>query len=445
MRLFSLFATLVLALSFTLPATAAPAAPDFTLVQALFKKHCVECHASGDAENNLILENHASLMKGGDAGSPVVPGKSADSLLMKSIEGRDKVKIMPPGKKKKLEASELGVIKEWIDGGAKLPAIATDPVRELVTPKIAPRVTPRKSIQSIAFAAQPNVIAVARYREVELRDAESGALRHRLAGVRGNVNSVAFSTDGQWVAAAGGEPGLQGQAAIWRVADGTLVRKFEGHFDALYSVVLSPDGKLLATGSYDQKIKLWDTATGAEVRTLTGHNGAVYGLAFRPDGKVLASASGDRTVKLWEVATGKRLDTFSQPTKEQYTVAFSPDGRRLVAGGVDNRIRLYAVSAGAVEGTNQLLESKFAHEGAVLRIVFASDGATLLSSAEDRTVKWWDAAKLVERGHLDPQPDLAPAVAFTAGNTRFVVGSRDGSLQFFDAKTGQPGKVAGNR
>ena len=445
MRLFSLFATLVLALSFTLPAIAAPAAPDFTLVQALFKKHCVECHASSEAENNLILATHASLMKGGDAGVPVVPGNSTASLLIKSIEGRDGKKIMPPGKKKKLEASELALIKAWIDGGAKPPAIATEPVRELVTPTIAPRVTPRKSIQSIAFAAQPNVIAVARYREVELRDAESGVVRHSLTGVRGNVNSVAFSTDGQWVAAAGGEPGLQGQAAIWRVADGTLVRKFEGHFDALYSVVLSPDGKLLATGSYDQKIKLWDTATGAEVRTLTGHNGAVYGLAFRPDGKVLASASGDRTVKLWEVATGKRLDTFSQPTKEQYTVAFSPDGRRLVAGGVDNRIRLYAVSAGAVEGTNQLLESKFAHEGAVLRIVFASDGATLLSSAEDRTVKWWDAAQLIERGHLDPQPDLAPGVAFLASNARFVVGRLDGSLQFFDAKTGEPGKVAAKR
>ncbi|KAF0177678.1 MAG: cytochrome C [Limisphaerales bacterium] len=445
MRLVSFLATLVLALSFSRPATAASAAPDFTLVQALFKKHCVECHSVTDAENNLILENFASLMKGGDGGVPVLPGKSADSLLMKSLEGRDKVKIMPPGKKKKLDASELAVIKAWIDGGAKPPAIATEPVRELVTPKIAPRVTPRKSIQAIAFAAQPNVIAVARYREVELRDAETGALRHTLTGIRGNVNSVAFSTDGRWVAAAGGEPGLQGQAAIWRVTDGGLVRKFEGHFDALYSVALSPDGKLLATGSYDQKIKLWDTATGKEVRTLTGHNGAVYGLAFRPDGRVLASASGDRTVKLWEVATGKRLDTFSQPTKEQYTVAFSPDGRRLVAGGVDNRIRLYAVSAGAVEGTNQLLESKFAHEGAVLRIVFASDGATLLSSAEDRTVKWWDAAKLVERGHLDPQPDLAPAVAFTAGNTRFVVGRLDGTLQFFDAKTGQPGKVAVNR
>lgn len=445
MKLVSFLATLVLALSFARPAAAASAAPDFTLVQALFKKHCVECHSIADAENNLVLESHSTLMAGGSGGRPVVPGKSAESLLMKSLEGRDKVKVMPPGKRKKFEPSELALVKAWIDGGAKPPAIATEPVRELVTPKIEPRVTPRKSIQAVAFSAPHNVIAVARYREVELRDAESGAVRHTLTGIRGNVNSVAFSADGQSVAAAGGEPGLQGQAALWRVSDGKLLQRFEGHFDALYSVAISPDGKLLATGSYDQKIKLWAINGGPEVRTLTGHNGAVYGLAFRPDGKVLASASGDRTVKLWEVASGKRLDTFSQPTKEQYTVAFSPDGRRLVAGGVDNRIRLYAVSASAVEGTNQLLESKFAHEGAVLRIVFASDGATLLSSAEDRTVKWWDATKLIERGHLDPQPDLAPAVAFTGGNTRFVVGRLDGSLQFFDAKTGQPGKVAVNR
>ena len=64
MRLATFPVALVLALSCTPPATAASAAPDFTLVQALFKKHCVECHASSDAENNLILETHASLMKG---------------------------------------------------------------------------------------------------------------------------------------------------------------------------------------------------------------------------------------------------------------------------------------------------------------------------------------------------------------------------------------------
>ncbi|MFM8469164.1 MAG: c-type cytochrome domain-containing protein, partial [Limisphaerales bacterium] len=231
MRAVLFIVTLVLAQRFSRPATAASAAPDFTLVQALFKKHCVECHATADAEKNLVLETHASLMKGGDGGVPVVPGDSAKSLLMKSLEVRDKVKLMPPGKRKKFEPSELALVKAWIDGGAKPPAIATEAVREVVTPQIEPRVAPRKSIQAVAFAAQPNVIAVARYREVELRDADTGAVRHTLTGIRGNVNSVAFSADGQWVAAAGGEPGVQGQAAIWRVAEGKLERGFAGHFD----------------------------------------------------------------------------------------------------------------------------------------------------------------------------------------------------------------------
>ena len=117
----------------------------------------------------------------------------------------------------------------------------------------------------------------------------------------------------------------------------------------------SPDGKPLATGSYDQQIKLWNTETGAELRTLTGHNGAVHALAFHPKGRLLASASGDRTVKLWDVDTGERLETFGQPLLDQYTVAFSPDGGQLAGAGVDNRIRIWQISASGKEGTNPML------------------------------------------------------------------------------------------
>src|SRR5581483_11378224 len=128
-------------------------------------------------------------------------------------------------------------------------------------------------------------------------------------GCKGSVNALVFSADGEQLFSAGGEAGLGGEVRVWKVADGALLRTIQGHKDALYSIALSPDGKILATGSYDQKIKLWDTETGAELRTLSGHNGAIYDLAFRPDGRILASASADRTVKLWEVSTGERRDT----------------------------------------------------------------------------------------------------------------------------------------
>ncbi len=428
-------------------ATAETAAnPDYAAVEAVFAKHCLDCHAAQDPEKGLVLESFEALARGGESGAVVVPGKSADSLLVKFLEGRagkeGKNQFMPPGKRKKLEPAELALVKAWIDGGAVAPKDPAKPIaRQLVIPKIVPTVEPRRAIHAIAHAPGPKLIAVAFYGEVELRSAESHAIVYRLDGQRGHVNSVAFSADGRQLATASGEPGLFGEVKLWNVAEGTLIRTFTGHKDALYAVAISPDGTILATGSYDQKIKLWNLATGEELRTLSAHNGAIFSLAFRADGKVLASASGDRTVKLWDVASGKRLDTLSQSLKELYTVAFSPDGQRLYAGGVDSRIREWRISATAAEGTNPIVESRFAHEGPILNLVFSTDGQTLLSSAEDRTVKLWNAATLTERLTLEAQPDQVPALAFGADNRTVVVGRLDGSLGYYDATTGQPIKV----
>ena len=94
---------------------------------------------------------------------------------------------------------------------------------------------------------------------------------------------------------------LRAVARQWNVADGKLLHTFEGHKDALYSVAISPDGKTLATGSYDQKIKLWSIAASNELHTLSAHNGCIFDLAFRPDGKFALIASSDRSVRLWDV------------------------------------------------------------------------------------------------------------------------------------------------
>jgi len=408
-------------------------------VDLLFIRHCLDCHATQDPEGKLVMESFDDLMKGGESGPVIVPGRSAESLLIKMIEGKiekeGKKKIMPPGKRKKLEAEEISLVKSWIDAGAKPPAVAKP--KELVVPKIIPRGSPRNAINALAHSSSKKLIAVARYGVVELLSADTRARVRSVEGHRGNVNALAFSPDRKHLFAAAGEAGLFGEVRQWDVAGGNLIRVFEGHKDALYSVAVSPDGKTLATGSYDQKIKLWNIETGAEIKTLSGHNGCVFDLAFRPDGTLLASASADRTVKLWDVATGQRRDTLSQSLKELYTVAFSPDGKRLAGGGVDNRIRVWEISDTAAETTNPLRESRFAHEGAILNIVYSSDGKTLLSSADDRTVKLWDAAEIKERLLLEKQPDWAPALAFTSDNKAVLVGRLDGTLEFYDATSGK--------
>lgn len=435
--LHSLFVGALVLLNWT-PARAA-AAVDYDQVDALFSRHCLDCHATKDPEGKLILESHEWVMKGGESGAVVVPGQSGDSLLIRALEGRwekeGKVKLMPPGKRKKLEASEIQQIRQWIDGGALAPK--NPRARRLVTPDIQPRTPPARSIQALAFSPSQQLIAVGRYGEAELLVAETRARRNVLSGHHGKVNAVAFSGDGSLLVSAAGQPGVGGEVKIWKVSDGTLVRTIEGHRDALYSVAVSPDSRTLATGSYDQEIKLWDLASGQEQRTLHGHNGAVYDLAFRPDGKVLASASGDRTVKLWEVETGRRLDTLSQSTKEVHTVAWSGSGGRLFAGGVDNRIRIWRISPTAAETTNPLLESRFAHDGTLLNLVLSPDGRTLASSAEDRLIKLWDSSTLAERLALPNQPDLAPALAFINDGRQLSVGRLDGSLEVYDTTSGK--------
>jgi WD40 repeat protein len=422
-------------------ALSALAAPDYSEVDAIFSKYCLDCHDSKEPEAKLVLENFEGLMKGGENGAAIVPGKSSESLLVKMVEGKftkdGKPLVMPPKKRKKLEATEIATVKAWIDAGAKAPAAAI--VRELVIPDIKPKVAPRNPINTIVHIPNSPLLAVGRYGEVQLCSAENGSIVRTFSGHHGNVNALAVSAHGHRLFAAGGEDGRFGEVKIWNVADGALVRTVQGHKDAIYSIALSPDAKIFATGSYDQKIKLWDVATGAELKTLSGHNGCVYGLAFRPDGKILASASGDRTVKLWDVATGARRDTLSQPLKEVYSVAFTPDGKKLVAGGVDSRIRIWDISEKAAETTNPILDSKFAHEGAILRLAFSADGKTLVSAADDRTVKIWNFTGMRERVLLEKQPDWSPALDFISAN-EIAVGRLDGSVALYDLD-GKPSSV----
>jgi WD40 repeat protein len=91
----------------------------------------------------------------------------------------------------------------------------------------------------------------------------------------------------------------------------SLERTLTGHSDWVSSVAFRPDGKILASGSHDNTIKLWNVATGREIATLTRHSESVNSVAFSPDGKTLASGSLDKTIKLWDVATRREIATLT--------------------------------------------------------------------------------------------------------------------------------------
>jgi mono/diheme cytochrome c family protein len=415
---------------------APPVPPTYAPVHALFVRHCLACHNSKDAEGGLVLESHDKLMKGGDTGAAISPGKAGESLLIKQIEHAQKPFMPPPKKGDKLKPEEIAVIRAWIDAGAPAPKSGEQLVEAIVRPKIAPKVAPRRSIHAVAFEPKSKLLAVARDGEVQLISIESRAVVRTLTGHRGSVNDLALSSDGAILAAAAGLPGEFGEVRLWNIADGSLIRTIEGHHDSIYAVALSPDGKTLATGSYDQKIILWNAADGSPLRTLEGHNGAIFDLAFRPDktGSILASVSGDRTLKLWNTATGQRLDTRNESMQALHAVTFSPNGDRVLAAGVDNRIRAWRVSADAKEGTNTLLLSRFAHEGAILQLAFSPDGSSLVSTADDRTVKTWTGDDIAPKAAFEKQSDWPAAATFALEGKAIVIGRLDGALAFYDAK-----------
>ena len=401
--------------------------PDFNRhVLPVFRKYCVGCHNTKEAEGSLILQDYQRVIKGHDEGRVITPGKSEASRLWKVLVAQDETR-MPPKGKPSPEQEELALIKAWIDAGANPPA-GHENSSGLITPKITTRRQVREAITSVAISPDGRWTVLARPHSVEVIESQS---RKQLNGHTGTINDVAFSGDGQWLCVASGENGLSGEATLWRTADWSKGPVFQGHTDTLNSAQISPDGTLLATASYDRDLITWNVASRQQQQTFRGHNDAIYSLSFSPNGKYIATASGDRTVKLWDVASGQRLDTFSQPSKDQTTVTFSSDGRFIAAGGADARIRIWSVSETGREGSNPILYARFAHEGPILKLAYSPDGRLLASSSQDLRIKLWETKTYTQVAVLERQSDWASALAFTSDSRQLLVGRMNGEHQFY--------------
>ena len=203
-----------------------------------------------------------------------------------------------------------------------------------------------------------------------------------------------------------------------------------GHKDCIYSVAWSPDGKLIASGSYDKMVKLWDASTGREARNLQDHIDAVFAVAFSPDGKRLASASQDRTVKIWDVATGKRLYTLSDASDGLTSMAYSPSGDKLAASGYDKTIYIWQLG----DDDGHLVHSLIADEDSLLSMVWSHDGKTLVTASSDGSIRFRDA-NLDLKGVADRQADWVEALDASPDGKWLAAGRYNGSVSLYDLKT----------
>ncbi|CAD8204853.1 unnamed protein product [Paramecium pentaurelia] len=250
---------------------------------------------------------------------------------------------------------------------------------------------------------------------------------NKLDGHNGAVQSVCISPDGKIVASGSQDKSIR----LWNIKTGQQKAKLDGHTGTVWSLCISPDGKTLASGSQDKSIRLWDYKTGQQKGQLNGHTSTVLSLSFSTDGTTLASSSGDNSIRLWDMKTGQQKAKLDGHSSTVYSVCFSPDGTTLASGGWDSSIRLWDVKTG------QQKAKLDGHISNVYSVSFSPDGTTLASSGWDCSIRLWDLKTGQQTAKLDGHTREVLSICFSPDGTILASGSEDKSICLWDFKTGK--------
>jgi WD40 repeat protein/tRNA A-37 threonylcarbamoyl transferase component Bud32 len=279
---------------------------------------------------------------------------------------------------------------------------------------------------SIAFSADGQWVAAGSPAGlVEVWNGESA--QEFPSPTQASVSGVAFSSrDGRIIAAATADNTVRG----WFTKSGLSAFTLRGHRGGVTTVACSSDGGCLASGSLDRTVKLWDIRRRDDDLTLRASEG-YSSLAFSSASGHLASAPRDNALLIWDVATGKVVSRLRSLPESVNCLAFSADGTQLACAGNDGMVRIREMPGG--RETHRLQ----GHRGSVNAVSYRLDGARLASAGEDGTVRVWEVPSGVEVLCLRGHNGAVHAVAFSPDGGRLASAGKDGVVRVWDAYTGQ--------
>ena len=291
-------------------------------------------------------------------------------------------------------------------------------------------------VRAVAFAKDGKVVFTAQENNVFFLKVSDAVVLSKLKMDSAIVSTLTLSDDGKTLAVAHGKSGTSGEIVTYSIGnDNTSVKplfQLKAHNDLIQSLSFSPDGKLLASCSYDRLVKIWSVPEGKLVQELKDHSDSVYAVAFNKDGSMLASTGADRAIKVWDTKTWKKLHALSDSTDWVYTLAWSPVKNQLLGAGVDQTLRVWALE----KDSSKLIVSAYAHTSGVTKAVWTPDGSKIVSIGEDKIWKIWNADKLSEIKAFKPLSDTPLALSLSPDGLTTAIARVDGKLDLFDLKTG---------
>jgi WD40 repeat protein len=409
-------------------------------VEPILVNKCQFCHSGNVQEGKLDLSSYELLMKGGKRGKPIVPGKPAESLLVK-LAGKTEKPLMPPKSEEPLTPEEFALIRLWIDQGAKPPAGRRERPRVLLG-ALPPGVHP---VRALSVSPDKAAVAAGRGNAVHVYDAGSGTFVRSLvdpdlktpdgkpvaAAHLGIVESLAYSPDGKFLAS-----GSYQEVVLWDAATGLLRKRLTGFADRVVALAFSPDGKRLATGggapTEDGEIKVFDVATGNLVVDIkNGHSDTVFGVSFSPDGTKLATCGADKFVKVFELPSGKLLKSFEGHTHHVLDVGWKADGKLLASAGADNVIKVWDYEKG--EQTRTIA----GHAKQITRLLFVGKTSQVVTCSGDQNVRYWNVDNGGGGIAFGGSRDFLYAVGVSPDGKVVAAGGEEGVVRLYNGTNGQ--------
>jgi serine/threonine protein kinase len=215
------------------------------------------------------------------------------------------------------------------------------------------------------------------------------------------------------------------------LAEANCHRVLSGRSGQIWSLVVSPDHSLLASGTDSGKVQIWRVENGEPLWTIQAHTQSVRSVAFSPAGDIIASGAYDGSVRLWRVRDGVSIGTIGDGTRDVRSVAFSPDGASLAIGLESGVVQLRRVS------DNSLLYELVGHSAKVNEVAFSPDGGTLASASSDLTVRLWSMADGTWQRTFSGHSRDVWSLAFSSDGTMLASGGWDATVRVWRVSDGR--------